>query len=86
MNCKTCGKEFLAGDIIIYGDEGCYHKHRRCIKDCKHPVLVEVSSDAAVEIEAGNQSGKVSGMFMWKKYRCLRCGKTITILQAIVEE
>lgn len=59
---------------------------------CRHPKLTEIVSNIAlmnsyvgVDIKATDQPGKVTGMFMWKKYTCDECGRLITVLQAVVE-
>lgn len=57
---------------------------------CEHNNLTSYGNYTGIVITVDDQintdSSKVEGMFTYKKYKCVDCGKVITILNAIVEK
>lgn len=57
---------------------------------CGHDNLTSYGDYTALVVAVDDQinvgPSKVEGMFTYKKYKCVDCGKIITVLNAIVEK
>jgi len=57
---------------------------------CSHNTLISYGNYTGLVVTVDDQTNtnpsSIEGMFTYKKYECVDCGKIITVLNAVVEK
>jgi hypothetical protein len=86
---RIMGEEILGcnSDLRIKHEKVAILSDRCFDNNCQHNYLKSFDNFTGLEINFNDKTdSKICGQFMYKKYKCLDCGKMVVVLNAVVEE